>query len=195
MQKDYKENGSVIWLTGLPGSGKTTIAKRMEKYFLKKKMPVQILDGDSVRKNISKGLGFSKRDREENAKRVINLASKLAKKGTNVIVALVSPYRKIRMSARRKFPNFLKIYVKCGVEECARRKNKRELYKRAIRGELKNFTGISDPYEKPQKPDVVLDTEKKSLKQNEKIIIDYLEKWKPLFLFAINLEVMETIFF
>lgn len=194
MQKYKKKRGLVIWLTGLPGSGKTTIAKRIEKYFRKKKIPVQILDGDSVRKNISKGLGFSKKDREENARRVTDLASKLAKNGMNVIVALVSPYRKIRISARRKFPKFLKVYVKCSAKECARR-DKRELYKKAIRGELKNFTGISDPYEEPQKPDVVLDTEKKSLEQNEKIIIGYLEKWKLSFLFAINLEILETIFF
>lgn len=194
MQKYDKKRGLVIWLTGLPGSGKTTIAKRIEKYFLKKKNPVQILDGDSVRKNISKGLGFSKKDREENAKRVIDLASKLAKNRTSVIVALVSPYQKIRKLARQKIPKFLEIYVKCSVEECAKRKDKRELYKRAICGELKNFTGISDPYEEPQKPEIVLDTEKKSLKQNENIIIDYIDRWKFLFLFAINLEILETIF-
>lgn len=195
MQKYDKKKGTVIWLTGLPGSGKTTIAKRIEKYFLKKKNPVQILDGDSVRKNISKGLGFSKKDREENARRVIDLASKLAKNRTSVIVALVSPYQKIRKLARQKIPKFLEIYVKCSVEECAKRKDKQGLYKRAICGELKNFTGISDPYEEPQKPEIVLDTKKKSLKQNENIIIDYIDRWKFLFLFAINLEILETIFF
>jgi adenylyl-sulfate kinase len=174
--KKYKKNkGLVIWLTGLPCSGKTTISKKLEKYFKDKNIPVQRLDGNVLRKTISSDLGFSKKDRDENIKRVAYLAKILAEKNINVIVAFVSPYRKIRNFARKICPNFIEVYVKCAIGECIKRDNKGE-YRKALAGKIKNFTGIQDPYEEPKKAEVVLDTLSHSLKDNLNKLIRFIIK-------------------
>ncbi len=157
MKKFEKNKGLVIWLTGLPCSGKTTIAKKLAKYFRKRKRPVQILDGDVVRKTICKDLGFSKTDRDKNIERAAYIAQMLAENGVNVIVAFVSPYRKMRNFARKICPNFIEVYVKCDIKECMRRDTK-GMYKKALKGEIKNFTGVDDPYEKPIRPEVTIET-------------------------------------
>ncbi len=159
--------GTVIWLTGLPCSGKTTLSKEIEKYFQDKNLPIQRLDGDVVRTTISNDLGFSKRDRDENIRRVSYIAKMLADNGISVVVAFVSPYEKMRSFAREICPNFVGVYVKCSLEECKRRDVK-GMYAKAERGEIEDFTGINDPYEKPSRAEVVIDTEKGNIKNSLK---------------------------
>jgi adenylylsulfate kinase len=172
MKKIDKNKGLVIWLTGLPCSGKTTISKELEKYFRKKRLPVQILDGDIIRKSICDDLGFSKNDRDENIRRVAYLTKILAKNKINVIVAFVSPYRKMRDFARKICPNFIEVYVKCSIKECMRRDTK-GMYKKALAGKIKDFTGVQGPYEEPKKPEVVINTEKYAVQKNIAKIIKY----------------------
>lgn len=165
MKKFQKNKGLVIWLTGLPCSGKTTISKEIEKYFRKRKLPVQRLDGDIVRKTINSDLGFSKKDRDENIRRITHIARMLSDNGINAIVAFVSPYRKMRNFARKICPNFIEIYIKCDLKECKRRDIK-GMYKKALAGKIKDFTGVQDPYEEPKKPEITLETDKYVLKEN-----------------------------
>lgn len=169
--------GVTIWLTGLPCSGKTTIAFEIEKYFKKRGFPVQRLDGDVVRETLSKDLGFSKEDRDKNIERISYVAQMLVNNGVNVVVAFVSPYRKMRDFARGICPNFCEVYVKCNVEECMKRDVK-GMYKKALNGEIKDFTGVQDPYEEPEYPDVVVDTREHSLEDCVKQVIVGLEEKK-----------------
>lgn len=164
MFKNLKE-GFVIWLTGLPGSGKTTIAKGLEKYFKDNNYRIEVLDGDFVRKNLSPDLGFSKEERDQHNKRVIFLSNLLARNGVIVIVSLISPYRKIRDYARSRLNKFVEVFVKCSIEKCIERDPK-GLYKKALNGEIKDMTGIQHPYEEPLNPEVVDDTEKETTKES-----------------------------
>ena len=150
--------GFVVWLTGLPGSGKTTIALKLEPELRKLDMPVEILDGDEIRKNLSKGLGFSREDRETHLKRVTYVAKLLSRNGVAVIAAFISPYRSIREYARKETTNFMEVYVRCSVETCAIRDPK-GLYKKASTGQITDLTGPQDLYEEPTNPDLVVDTE------------------------------------
>lgn len=165
----------MIWLTGLPCSGKTTISKELEKYFKKKKLPVQRLDGDVVRKMINSDLGFSKKDRDENIKRVTYIAQMLSENGVNVVVAFVSPYRKMRNFARKICPNFVEVYIKCDIKECIRRDTK-GMYKKALAGKINDFTGIQDPYEPPKKPEIIINTKDKNARESVRELINHLEK-------------------
>jgi adenylyl-sulfate kinase len=174
--KNFRKNkGLVIWLTGLPCSGKTTISKEIEKYFRKKKKSVQRLDGDIVRNTINQDLGFSKEDRDENIKRVTYISQMLAENGVNVIVAFVSPYQKMRNLARKICPNFIEVFVSCDIKECIQRDTK-GMYKKALAGKIKDFTGVQDPYEAPKSPEIVLKTDKKSKKESVEQIVQFLEK-------------------
>jgi adenylylsulfate kinase len=166
--------GFVVWLTGLPGSGKTTIARQLEPEIRKLGWPVEVLDGDEIRQNLSKGLGFSREDRETHLKRVTYVAKLLSRNGIAVIAAFISPYRSIREYARKETTNFLEIYVKCSVETCAQRDPK-GLYKKANSGEIKDLTGPQDLYEDPVQPDLVVDTEKLTIEQSVKSIVERLE--------------------
>ncbi len=160
----------VIWFTGLPCSGKTTLSKELEKYFKSKNIPVQRLDGDVVRKTICSDLGFSKKDRDENIKRIAYIARLLANNGVNVIVAFVTPYQKMRDFARSICPNYIEVYVKCSVEECKKRDVK-GMYAMAKRGEIKDFTGVNDPYEEPKNPEIIVSTKEESAEKSvEKIV-------------------------
>jgi len=150
--------GFVVWLTGLPGSGKTTIALKLEPELRKLDMPVEILDGDEIRKNLSRGLGFSREDRETHLKRVTYVAKLLSRNGVAVIAAFISPYRSIREYARKETTNFVEVYVKCSVKTCAKRDPK-GLYKKASSGQITDLTGPQDLYEEPTNPDLVVDTE------------------------------------
>lgn len=170
----HKHKGVVVWLTGLPCSGKTTLSKELERYFRKNKLPVQRLDGDIVRDTINKDLGFSKVDRDKNIERVTYIAQLLSNNGINVIVAFVSPYRKMRSFARKICSNFIEVYVKCDLKECIKRDVK-GMYKRAISGEINNFTGIQDPYEKPINPELILETQEKTAKENVNEITSFLK--------------------
>jgi len=167
--------GFVVWLTGLPASGKTELAQRLEKELREKDLKVEVLDGDEVRKNLSPELGFSKEDRESHAKRVVYLSRLLSRNGVSVIVALISPYREFREYARSEIDRFLEIWVKCSLKTCIERDPK-GLYQKALRGEIKDFTGIQDPYEPPLNPEVIVDTEKDTVEEGVKKILLKLQE-------------------
>jgi len=164
----------VIWLTGLPSSGKTTIAQKLIRELHARGLKVELFDGDEVRRNLSKGLGFSKEDRDTHNKRIIYVCKLLTRNGVNAIVSLISPYRSTRAYARENLPKFVEVYLKCSVKECMKRDPK-GLYKKALAGEITNMTGVQDPYEEPLNPEVLLDTEHDSSDQNVAKIIEKLE--------------------
>ena len=149
--------GFVIWLTGLPSSGKTTISEALSSILMEQGMAVEVLDGDELRRSLSADLGFSAKDRREHARRVIELSNGLIRQGIAGIVPLISPYRETREHARRELARFIEVYVKCPIEECIRRDVK-GLYAKALRGEITVFTGVSDPYEEPESPEVTVET-------------------------------------
>jgi len=157
--------GFVVWLTGLPASGKTTIARGLEAELRGRGLRVEVLDGDDVRRSLSPELGFSKGDRETHARRVVYVGKLLSRNGVAVIVALISPYRSFREYARKEIGRFVEVWVKCPLEICVKRDPK-GLYKRALSGEITDLTGIQDSYEAPLSPEVVVNTEKESVEQN-----------------------------
>nr|2YVU_A Chain A, Probable adenylyl-sulfate kinase [Aeropyrum pernix K1]2YVU_B Chain B, Probable adenylyl-sulfate kinase [Aeropyrum pernix K1] len=163
------EKGIVVWLTGLPGSGKTTIATRLADLLQKEGYRVEVLDGDWARTTVSEGAGFTREERLRHLKRIAWIARLLARNGVIVICSFVSPYKQARNMVRRIVEEegipFLEIYVKASLEEVIRRDPK-GLYKKALKGELENFTGITDPYEPPENPQLVLDTESNTIEHN-----------------------------
>jgi adenylyl-sulfate kinase len=153
--------GFTLWLTGLPGAGKTTVSRLVGSELERRGLLVEVLDGDIVRTQLSHGLGYSKEDRDTNIARIGWVASRLARAGAAVVVAAISPYAEARRRAREmteQFAPFVEVYVRASVDECARRDPK-GLYTRALAGELPDFTGVSAPYEEPAAPDLELDTE------------------------------------
>jgi len=168
-----KPEGFVLWMTGLPGSGKTTLAMILEE-MLEGEFGryVEILDGDEFRKGISRDLGLSKEDRQEHARRVSFVGKLLAKNGVIGIVALISPYRKSRAEARDVIgkERFVEVFVKASLEACEKRDPK-GLYKKARKGEITNMTGIQDPYEEPESPDILANTEISDAKTSARMII------------------------
>jgi len=170
------EKGLVVWLTGLPCSGKTTISKEIEKYFREKKLPVQRLDGDVVRGTINSDLKFSKADRDENIRRVTYIARMFADNSVNVVVAFVSPYQKMRDFAREICPNFNEVYVKCDVGEC-RKRDVKGMYKKALAGDILDFTGVQDPYEEPINPEIILETNRYTLEENVDELTNFLDDY------------------
>ena len=162
--------GFVIWLTGLPASGKTTIARQLEIRLKEIGRQVEVFDGDEVRKNLSSDLGFSKEDRKLHAKRVAYVSKVLARNGVVAVVALISPFREFRDDARNQIDDFVEVYVKCSVEACAKRDPK-GLYKKAASGEIKNLTGPQEPYEEPVNPEVTVDTERFTVEDSVKRIL------------------------
>lgn len=169
--------GFVVWLTGLPASGKTTTAKALQNNLNSIGLKSEILDGDQVRKVLSPELGFSKVDRELHAKRVAYISQLLSRNGIIVIVALISPLRSFRDYARGIIDNFVEVWVKCSIEEC-RRRDPKNLYKDASQGKISNLTGIQDTYEPPLKPEVVIDTEKQSPNACIEQIMNCLSQFK-----------------
>ena len=170
------DKGYTLWFTGLSGAGKTTISKHVEEELRARGSKLEILDGDVVRENLSKGLGFSKEDRDTNIRRITFVADLLSRNGVPVITAAISPYRELRDEAREKMgERFIEIYVKASVEVCAERDPK-GLYEKAFAGEIKEFTGVSDPYEPPLDPEVTLDTEVESPEESAGKIIAHLEE-------------------
>lgn len=167
--------GATIWFTGLSGAGKTTVATLVEQELRSRGHRVEVLDGDIVRTHLSKGLGFSKEDRDENIRRIGFVCNLLSRNGVYSIAAAISPYREIRDEVRATAGGlFLEVYVACPVEECARRDVK-GLYAKAFAGEIKNFTGVSDPYEPPLNPEVILYTDRESPEQSAARVIAALE--------------------
>ena len=151
------KDGFVVWLTGLPGTGKTTIANELTKIYHEKGLRTENMDGDEIRLGLSADLGFSKEDREEHARRVVFVSKLLARNGIAVNVALISPYRAFREHARDELENFVEVYVKTPLEVCIERDPK-GLYKKALKGEINDLTGLQDPYEEPLNPEIIIDT-------------------------------------
>ncbi|HSD25165.1 MAG TPA: adenylyl-sulfate kinase [Solirubrobacterales bacterium] len=170
------DKGFTLWFTGLSGAGKTTIAHLVEKELRDRGSKVEVLDGDVVRENLSKGLGFSKEDRDTNIRRIAFVADLLSRNGVPVITAAISPYRELRDEARELMGDrFIEVFVKASVEVCAERDVK-GLYEKAFKGEIKEFTGVSDPYEPPLNAEITLDTEHDSAEEDAAKIVSLLEE-------------------
>jgi adenylylsulfate kinase len=149
--------GFVVWFTGLSGAGKSTLADGLARHLLSRGKRVELLDGDVVRTHLSRGLGFSREDRDANIARIAFVSHLLARNGVIVLVAAISPFRQAREDARRVIGDFVEVYVAPPLEVCVERDVK-GLYKKALAGEIKQFTGVSDPYEEPLAPEIVIDT-------------------------------------
>lgn len=179
MKQADRERGCVIWFTGLSGSGKTTIAHVVEEKLLEAGVPVEILDGDVVRENLSKGLGFSEEDRNTNIRRIAFVAHLLQRNGAFVITAAISPYEAIRNEARDMIKDFVEVFAEAPLEVCEERDTK-GLYKKARAGEIKGFTGIDDPYEEPKNAEVVCHTADESEEESAQKVLDKLIELKYL---------------
>ncbi|KKM12192.1 adenylylsulfate kinase [Clostridiales bacterium PH28_bin88] len=169
------EKGVTLWFTGLSGAGKSTLAGAVAAELRDRGRRVEILDGDEVRENLSKGLGFSKEDRDTNIRRIGYVAKLLARNGVIAITAAISPYRDTRDQVRAENKDFVEVFVKCPLEECIKRDVK-GLYKKALAGEISQFTGVSDPYEDPLQPEVVVETERQTVEESVAGIIGKLEE-------------------
>jgi len=169
------EKGFILWFTGLSGSGKTTITKALEPELRTRGCKVEILDGDVVRTNLSKGLGFSQEDRDTNIRRIGFVAHLLSRNGVAAMTAAISPYRAIRDEIRAMEPNFVEVYVTAPLEVCEGRDVK-GLYAKARAGEIKGFTGIDDPYEEPLNPEIICYTERESVEESVKKVLSKLEE-------------------
>ena len=156
------DQGLTVWFTGLSGAGKSTLAEAVAERLRAGGSSVEILDGDVVRQTLCAGLGFSKEDRDTNIRRVGFVAELLTRNGVVVLVAAISPYRAVRDEVRAKIGRFVEVYVECPLDELMRRDVK-GLYRRALAGEIEHFTGVSDPYEPPEHPEVLIDSETQSV--------------------------------
>jgi 3'-phosphoadenosine 5'-phosphosulfate synthase len=169
------EKGFTLWFTGLSGAGKSTIAEAITPRLNELGRRVEILDGDEVRTNLSKGLGFSKEDRDTNIRRIGYVAQLLTRNGAIVITAAISPYRAIRDEVRSRIGNFVEVYAKCPLEALVARDVK-GLYKKALAGEIKEFTGVSDPYEEPLHPEIVVETDRETVDESVNKILARLRE-------------------
>lgn len=166
--------GFTIWFTGLSGSGKTTLAREVEEILLERGLKVEVLDADIVRTNLSKGLGFSKEDRDINIRRIGFVCNLLTRNDVVAIAAAISPYKSVRDENRKLIKNYVEVFCKCSIEALTQRDVK-GLYAKALKGEIKNFTGVDDPYEAPDNAEVVVDTGKETEEQSVAKIIKTLE--------------------
>ena len=167
--------GVTVWFTGLPCSGKTTIADKLTPILRDRGKNVERLDGDIVRKGLTRDLGFSKEDRDMNIERVTFVAKLLTRNNVIVLATFVSPYIDRRQKTREEIGNYIEVYVKASVEECIKRDVK-GMYKKALAGEIKNFTGVDDPYEAPQTPEIIVDTDIETIEESVNKVQEYLEK-------------------
>lgn len=169
------QKGFTLWFTGLSGSGKTTIAKAVEQELRDHGLKVERLDGDIVRQSLTRDLGFSKEDRDQNIERVTFVAKLLTRNGVAVLCSFISPYRERRAKSRVEIGEFIEVFVECPVGVCAERDVK-GLYTKAFAGEIENFTGVSDPYEEPENPEIVCHTAEETVEESTANIIAYLEE-------------------
>jgi len=182
MIKMKEQKGFTAWFTGLPCCGKTTIADKLAEILKQKGYRVERLDGDIVRQGLTDDLGFSKEDRDENIRRITFVAKILTRNGVAVLATFVSPYIEMRNKTRKEIGNFVEIYVKCPLELCMKRDVK-GMYKKALEGKIKNFTGVDDPYEEPEHPELILCTDKETIDEsiqktiNRLIELGYVKKW------------------
>lgn len=167
--------GFVVWLTGLSASGKTTIGRSLQTRLRELGFRVELLDGDEVRKQLSPDLGFTKNDREMHARRVVYLSRLLAKNEIVTLVSLIAPYRSFRENARKEIVDYVEVYVKTPLEVCIKRDPK-GLYKKALKGEITDMTGIQDPYEEPMNPDVLIETERVTVEESAEMILQKLKE-------------------
>ncbi len=168
-------SGFVVWFTGLPASGKTTLSLALKEALHRYRNNIEVLDGDVIRENLSKGLGYSKADRDTNIRRIGFVAHLLSRNGVAVLCAAISPYRKVRNEVRQIVGEFVEVYVRAPVEVCAQRDVK-GLYRKAYEGEIKQFTGVSDPYEPPQEAEIICDTANETVDACVEKILQFLEK-------------------
>lgn len=173
-EKDMNSKGFTVWFTGLPCSGKSTLAKMLHAHLGQNGCAAEILDGDEVRQRLTKGLGFSKEGRDENIRRIAYVAKLITRVGGVAITAAISPYEKLRAQARDEIRNFVEVYVNCPLEVCIQRDVKGH-YAKAQKGELLNFTGISDPYEPPSNSEIIVQTDQESPDESIHKILHYLE--------------------
>ena len=174
MTNHTPDSGFVLWLTGLSGAGKSTVAAKLAPALAERGHRVELLDGDEVRTNLCQGLGFSRTDRDTNIARIGYVAGKLSKHGVAVLVAAISPYREARDRVRASVDHFVEVYVAAPVSTCAERDPK-GLYAKALAGEIKNFTGVSDPYEPPLDPELTLHTDTESVDDSVHQVLAWLE--------------------
>ena len=174
-QQETEKKGYTIWFTGLSGAGKSTLAEMLFHELRRRDSRVELLDGDVVRTNLSKGLGFSKEDRDTNILRIGFVANLLTRNGVATIVSAISPYRNARNECRAQIKDFIEVFVHATVEECAKRDVK-GLYQKALSGEITGFTGVSDPYEPPQSPEIYIDTMTQSPDESLQLILDKLSE-------------------
>ncbi len=168
-------NGVTVWFTGLPCSGKTTIAKEVKKQLESSKIDVELLDGDTVREYI-KNKDFSKEGRNKHLRYIALMAKLLSKRNVFVLCTFVSPYRENRDFARSIINNFVEVYVKTPLEVCMKRDVK-GMYKKALNGEIKGFTGVDDPYEEPENPELILETDKESIEESVEKVMNKLKEY------------------
>jgi len=176
-EKILKQKGVTIWFTGLSGSGKSTVAREVERQLYQRGHLVYVLDGDNIRHGLNKNLGFSPEDREENIRRIGEVAHLFCDAGIINLTAFISPYREDRNKARALSNDgeFIEVYVDCPLEVCEQRDTK-GLFKKARAGEIKEFTGISAPYEEPEHPEVRINTAEQTVAQSAQTVLSYLEK-------------------
>ena len=166
MCKDHEDQkGFTLWFTGLPCSGKSAVADKVAEILKERGLRVERLDGDIVRQSLTRDLGFSRKDRDENIRRVTFVAKLLTRNGVAVLTSFISPYREIRAESRREIGDFIEVYTKCSLDVCVQRDIK-GMYQKAMRGEIKEFTGVSDPYEEPVNPEILLETDKETLQDS-----------------------------
>lgn len=170
-----QQRGVTVWFTGLSGAGKTTIRMAVEKALRDRQLKVEVLDGDIVRQHLTRGLGFSKEDRDENIRRIGFVAHLLSRNGVIVLVSAISPYRHTREEVRQQIGDFVEVYVNAPLAICEQRDVK-GLYKKARAGEIKQFTGIDDPYEAPLNPEVECHTDQETLEESTAKVLSYLEQ-------------------
>ncbi len=169
-----EHKGFTLWFTGLPCSGKTVLADAVAEELKAKGMKVERLDGDIVRKSLTKDLGFTEEDRNMNIERVTFVAKLLTRNGVAVLASFVSPYNKIRAYSRKEIGDYLLVYVKCSLDECENRDVK-GMYAKARAGEIKDFTGIDHPFEEPEKADIIVETDKQTIEESKNIILKALD--------------------
>jgi len=169
------KKGFAVWFTGLPASGKTAIATKLGEMLQERGHRVEIMDGDDLRKKLDPEVGFSKEDREVHIRRVAYVSHLLARNGVAVLVCLVSPYRHVRAYAREMIGDFVEVWTKCSLETCIKRDPK-GLYEKALAGEIKDMTGIQDPYEEPLNPEVIVETEGRTAEENARIVLEKLKE-------------------
>lgn len=171
-----KQSGFTLWFTGLPGAGKTSVTKRLEDLLRSRGYNVERLDGDTVRQELSADLGFSPEDRDRNIARVTYVAKLLSRNNVIVLCAFIAPYRKQRDHARQEIDGFIEVYVNTPLEVCEERDPK-SMYQKARAGEIEHFTGISDPYEPPETPEIVVHTVDRTVEESAQGVIRQLEQW------------------